>query len=1420
MAERQIIVVSEVAPRLRELKAEAAKTFLREYRSYENRLGPTEVKMLMKRCMEPLDLDTLLDLTHPLRGYTVIRELPAEGPQREKVRTEVLSPIVPRNLIETLNEDIDDDEDEMETIPEGIPVLLYMSNAHIEAMLLQELGPQSDEESTDILKRIRMDPEAVPYSSLVLATTHVREWKDALQWCAAHLPRQRSLVKLFLEKIYPRKLASALEIDGCRKIKDCMAKFIMKYRKGVAAKKDLFHLEDAPRKPKAEPATPIHPRAEPRATPKVEGKPVAKDPATAKSTGDWRASKQCFHCGKMGHIQPDCPSKKAGEPKSHNTITLSGSKKNKPYLAVDVCACGDQSERTLRLMAHMDSGSELEGVGQNMVSYLEMHGGVVESLSVPQVVNWSDKGVTREAKSIIKMHFKIAGSEIQGDLTFFIFPWDTDYLVFGWEAMSKHSITKRLDDLLLLQHAQGLSTGMSNSDGNRELTDMDERVMSTDQLLFADEPEPESPPSTSVLTPVEQKEIDELLEKYSDVFLPKPAGSAKVEPMAVTFKEGYKAPPMEPFRSYSPRVEAAIEADLKKQLDLGVVEPSLSDSGCPVHAVPKPDSESGYRFTVDFRPLNSGVVTDSYPLPSVSEVLTSLRDARYTAKMDLKWGYWQFPVRPSDRQYLTFFWKGKIYQYCVAPMGYVQSGFHVQRCMARLFAKSFARGIIVYIDDIIVYGKDWGEFKALLTEAFDTLLDSSLFLKREKCAFGVRELHVLGHVVSRDGLRSATDRIDAVRAVPFPRNVHELRRFLGMTNYMRDYIPQYSMLAKPLSRQVNNPLGEWPRREMGEAFEALKDAVSSQLSLAHLNYSVPLVVQCDASTLGVAGAVINRYPEGDRVIKCVSHAFTEAESKWKTLEQETFAIVFTLCHFRGILIGHYFIVETDHRNIIFVHSGTSAKVVRWSLSLQQFSFGVSFLPGAKNVVADTLSRAPMGAPLSVGAIRLSDFEAAPGPRRVETLRGVVSPIPEQRAWFDAAHNETVGHMGVHATLRMLQGQGRVWSRMSRDVTDWIASCPLCQKYRLGGKEIISIPSPIASFQIFEELGVDFIGPLPRDDVGNSYICNCVCMTTHYCELFAVEAASAVIAAHCLLSVVARYGCFRSVRSDRGTHFVNEVISEFLRLFEIQQVLTLAERPQANAIVERNGAEVMRHLRILLAPKDLRSIWSVMLPLSQRIINRTWKAAIGSSPHCLIHWAPTDLDRGLFSPIGESKVIPPLANDYVLRLQGAYERLLDETSMHILKEQEKLREDYKGVEPTEFEVGAYVLLSYIARAPSKLAARWAGPYRIVSRRANSAELEDLTGGPSKTVDVSRLKHFIVAPGVDVKAVAAADLGEAQVEAILAHRGSARKRTSLEFQVQWSDGDVTWEPWDRVKKLSAIDEYIRAYPGPELKSLLQK
>jgi len=1423
MATQKLVVVTEVAPKLKEFDGPAAMKFLREYEAYENRLDDTEAQVQMRQCLEPVDLEALLQCSEDMEGVEVVRRA---GTGRRGARTELRtprheSPVPPLELDEDeeKKDDEDDERDEDDnaegtTVPE-VERVVRLSNAHIELMLIHVLGPASDTEATGILRRVAMKDDA-PFAKLSTATSYVQEWKIAMRWCQRFLPRQKILVKFFLAKVKPKQLAYDIENLGMKKIEDVFKRFVAEYLKRVNAKKLLTGMDVLP--------------AELQSAKKAIGKSKVEDIASQKKEEQAKKVITCYKCGKEGHRSFECPSngdKKPGSVKKIGSLLQFTGRKEGPYLAVDVS--GEDQDRTMRLMAYADSGAEADVVGQKWVRHLELHGGVTKRLETPVEVEWLDKKSTVKVEECIELVVNITECEKQFKVTFLIVPWDIDYVVIGWDSLTAQGLLKNLEDILQIQKRMNVALGMVRENENFTVEDMDGKRVTSDSLRWTDD---ETPPdlisvdesdTESVMNAEQKREQEDVLEEYTDVFEPLPAGSAQVEPMTVTMRGDYVPPPMMSYRKYAPKVEAAIEMELESMLDSGVIEESDATYGCPVQMVVKEDSASGYRFCTDYNPINAGVVTTPFPLPPISMILLSLAAAVFLARLDLKSGYWQFPVDEAAKQYLAFFALGRMYTYRVVPMGFVQSSFHVQRCMYTLFAEHFGRGVFVYLDDIIIYANTWAEYIFLLQSVLSILRKAKLYCKRAKCAFGLASIEILGHVVSRKGVEMSERRKEAVLAVPFPQTSKALRSFLGMTNYMRSFVPKYAWLAKPLSREVNTPVAEWPREAMREAFAKMKTAVAEQLSLHHLDYSVPVVLQTDASTIGVGASLINRFPTYDRVVGCCSHAFTEAESRWKTIEQEAFAIIFAILYWRAVLWGHHFVIETDHRNLTFIHSGTSAKVSRWSLLLQGFSYSISFLAGELNVVADTLSRAPARMARGVHAVRISDFVPTYTSVRRMTLGAVCvvgASMEQGRQWFMEQHNDTVGHLGLHAVMRKLQSLGRTWNRMSRDVARWIHECPECQKYRLGGKPVATVPSPIASFQIFEELGIDFLGPLPRDTLLNCYICNIVCMTTHYCELFAVEAATAVVAAHCLLSVVARYGCFRSLRSDRGSHFVNEIIDEFLRLFEIQRVLTLPERPQANAIVERNGGEVTRHLRALVAARDLRPMWSVMLPLAQRIINHTWKRSIGTTPHQLLHWAPTDLDRGLFTPFGEAPVIPPLKSEYVLQLQQAYERLLDETSLFVIAEQDKVLAQYVNVEPTDFEVGSYVLMSYLTRPPSKLSARWAGPFRIAAKEGNNVQLEDLTGGPTKTVDVSRLKHFTVAPGVDVQAVAAADLGEAQVQDILAHRGSARDRAKLEFQVQWTDGDTTWEPWDRVRKLAAVDAYIRAYPRSGLKSLLQK
>jgi hypothetical protein len=299
----------------------------------------------------------------------------------------------------------------------------------------------------------------------------------------------------------------------------------------------------------------------------------------------------------------------------------------------------------------------------------------------------------------------------------------------------------------------------------------------------------------------------------------------------------------------------------------------------------------------------------------------------------------------------------------------------------------------------------------------------------------------------------------------------------------------------------------------------------------------------------------------------------------------------------------------------------------------------------------------------------------------------------------------------------------------------------------------------------------------------------------------------------------------TLRSDRGSHFLNDLCAEFYELVDIKHEFTLAERPQANGIAERSGGEVMRHLRAIVFDKHLQNIWSVVLPLTARIINSTFKIAIGTVPNRLMFLCPPDLDRGLFKfrpeLDKEDVLMRPLASSspFIVTIRDAYERMLDQTTAYVLSYQAELRKLY-GVEEeflTDFPVGTYVLFKVLVRPPTKLHYAWRGPFEVMKRVANTFTLRDLTNDATFDADISRLRQFFT---VDLEtpplAIAAANLfGELEVEEISQHDGHPAERTKMKFKVFWSDTTETWEPWENVRKLAALDEYIAW--NPDLKRL---
>ena len=322
--------------------------------------------------------------------------------------------------------------------------------------------------------------------------------------------------------------------------------------------------------------------------------------------------------------------------------------------------------------------------------------------------------------------------------------------------------------------------------------------------------------------------------EFHDVFGNPPTFGLEKEspipPMVIKTKPDWSPPPVRAYRTYGPAPTAAMRKELQNQLDCGYIEVSGDTRPSFPHMVRKPESDSGYRFTVDYREKNEGILFEPYPLPLVADILRKFsitpsgRPFKYFGRLDLRNGYWQFPLHPDSRWITSFVVDRKVYQYRVVAQGLVCSAAHVQASMERILDSLLLKPVWVYLDDICFAAESSEEFLELTRQILLVLRINGLKCKPSKCMLGVRSITILGHEVSRTGLRMSRSRISAVMDIPMPRNVKDLRSFLGMVNYMRDYIPNVSVLMHPLLSLVNVPLKEWPLDTLTKGFLSTKES--------------------------------------------------------------------------------------------------------------------------------------------------------------------------------------------------------------------------------------------------------------------------------------------------------------------------------------------------------------------------------------------------------------------------------------------------------------------------------------------------------------------------------------------------------------------------------------------------------------------
>lgn len=307
------------------------------------------------------------------------------------------------------------------------------------------------------------------------------------------------------------------------------------------------------------------------------------------------------------------------------------------------------------------------------------------------------------------------------------------------------------------------------------------------------------PPFLEQMVPTDQLDTDQLrrvrslLQQYSSCFMSPTSKQGKTDIVEHQINTEHNLPIRQRIRRVPFAQHEIIEKELDKMLDADVIEPSISPWASPVVLVTKKDGST--RFCVDFRRLNHVTVKDSYPLPNIEDTFNAMSGARYFCALDLASGYWQIPMADADKPKTAFITRRGLFQFKVMPFGLCNAPATFERLMEAILRGLLWERCMVYIDDIIVYGRSFDQTLANLETVLQRVKASHLKLKPSKCELFKAELLYLGFLINGSGVRPDPAKVQAVREWPVPCNISDVRSYLGFANYHRRFVKQYASIA-------------------------------------------------------------------------------------------------------------------------------------------------------------------------------------------------------------------------------------------------------------------------------------------------------------------------------------------------------------------------------------------------------------------------------------------------------------------------------------------------------------------------------------------------------------------------------------------------------------------------------------------------
>ena len=296
-----------------------------------------------------------------------------------------------------------------------------------------------------------------------------------------------------------------------------------------------------------------------------------------------------------------------------------------------------------------------------------------------------------------------------------------------------------------------------------------------------------------------------------------------------------------------------------------------------------------WRLCIDYRVLNKITVRNRYPIPRIDDLLDQLKGAKYFSKIDLKSGYHQVPIEPSDVWKTAFKSKEGLFEWLVMPFGLTNAPATFMRLMddiLRPFTNSF---VVVYLDDILIFSQSWEEHLHHIRQVLQTLRKHKLCANLEKCTFGMTQVQYLGYIIDEHGVHVDPAKIQVIRDWPSPTTLTELHSFLGLANFYRRFVLGFSHISWPLSQVTKGGAKAkffWSESQQ-KAFRELKDRLCMAPVLALPDSQQPFEVETDASDYAI-GAVLTQH---GHLVEYHSEILSDTVQKYPTYDKEMYSIM-------------------------------------------------------------------------------------------------------------------------------------------------------------------------------------------------------------------------------------------------------------------------------------------------------------------------------------------------------------------------------------------------------------------------------------------------------------------------------------------------------------------------------------------------